>query len=161
MTQTLHAIYADQDAAAQAVERIMALGFHQEAIQIFSAAGPAHMGSFADSGPHRHDDERDHKGSFADSGVHNHTAERDHVGSFADSGPHHHDAQRDRAGSFADVDRGPAAPAPLVGTLVASGLAPADAEEAARRLVAGSLLVVVRASQEQALIVQDALSLKV
>jgi hypothetical protein len=156
MPQTIHAIYADQATATQAAERVVALGFPREAISIFGAPGRAHMGSFADSGPHDHGAERDHMGSFADSGQHRHDAERDHVGSFADSGPHRHDAERDRVGSFADSGQGMAAPAPIVGELVAAGLMQADAEEAARRLAGGSVLVVVQAEQEQASAVRSA-----
>lgn len=155
MTQTLYALYADQAAAAQAVERQIALGISRDAIRTIGAERD-HVGSFADSGMHNHGAERDHAGSFADSGMHNHSVERDHVGSFADSGMHNHDAERDRVGSFATVDRGMPRPTPLIGELLAAGLAPAEAEEAARQIAAGSTLVIVMAPQEHAPAVMSA-----
>jgi hypothetical protein len=155
MNTLLHAIYDDPRMAEQVVQQLTAVGIAQSAILSItsamanSAAGRAHMGSFADSGAHRHDAERDHVGSFADSGAHTHDTERDHVGSFADSEAHTHDAARDRVGGFADSAS--AAPkATLADDLVRAGLSQADAQAAAARLGTGATLVLARAEGEVA-----------
>ena len=155
MHTLLHAVYEDPRQAEQATQQLRALGVAEGAILSItsamanSAEGRAHMGSFADSGAHMHDAERDHIGSFADSGAHTHDAERDHVGSFADSGAHMHDAARDRVGSFADSAS--AVPhAVLVGDLLRAGLSEADAQAAAARLGIGATLVLARVEGEVA-----------
>jgi hypothetical protein len=156
MNTLLHAIYDDSRLAEQVIQQLTETGIAKGAILLVtaamatSAAGRAHMGSFADSEAHMHDTERDHVGSFADSEAHMHDTERDHVGSFADSGAHMHDAERDRAGSFAD--RALAAPiVPLVDDLVRAGLSQPDAQAAAVRLDTGASLLLVRAEGEQAI----------
>jgi hypothetical protein len=137
MNTLLHAVYDDPRQAEQATQQLRALEIVEGAIlsvtsaMASSAAGRAHMGSFADSGAHMHDAERDHVGSFADSGAHMHDAERDHVGSFADSAP----AARD---------------ATLAEDLVRAGLSQADARAAAARLGTGATLVLARAEGEAA-----------
>jgi hypothetical protein len=73
MNTLLHAVYDDPRQAEQATQQLRALEIVEGAIlsvtsaMASSAAGRAHMGSFADSGAHMHDAERDHVGSFADS----------------------------------------------------------------------------------------------
>jgi hypothetical protein len=155
MNTLLHAIYDDSRLAEQTVQQLIGMGIAQDAIlsvtsaMANSAAGRAHMGSFADSGVHMYDTERDHVGSFADSGMHTHDAARDHAGSFADSEMHTHDAARDHVGSFADSAS--AAPsANLVDDLAHAGLSQADAQLAAARLGAGATLLLVRAEGEPA-----------
>jgi predicted GNAT family acetyltransferase len=156
MNTLLHAVYDSPRQAEQVIQQLTETGIAEGAIlsvtaaMANSAAGRAHMGSFADSGAHMHDAERDHVGSFADSGAHMHDAERDHVGSFADSGAHMHDAERDRAGSFADS----ASTTPsvtVVDDLVRAGLSQANAQAAAVRLGTGATLLLVRAEGEQAI----------
>jgi hypothetical protein len=155
MNTLVHAIYDDARLAEQAIQELRALGIAEIAMlsvtsaMANSAAGQAHMGSFADSGAHMHDAERDHVGSFADSGAHMHDAERDHVGSFADSGAHTHSAARDRVGGFADsASSGPKTT--LGENLVRAGLSPADAQSAQARLDMGATLILVRAEGEAA-----------
>jgi hypothetical protein len=155
MNTLLHAVYDDPRQAEQATQQLRALGIAESAILSISSAmansaeGRAHMGSFADSGAHMHDAERDHVGSFADSGAHMHDAERDHVGSFSDSEAHMHDAARDRVGSFAN-SASAAPPADLVGDLLRAGLSQADAQAAAARLGTGATLVLARVEGEAA-----------
>src|SRR5690348_14937616 len=108
MDTTLHAIYDDVSMAQQASQQLKTIGIDQHAIRLVGAAALSanelgHMGSYADSGAHMHDAERDHVGGYADSGAHMHDAERDHMGSYADSGAHMHDAEREQVGSFASV----------------------------------------------------------
>jgi hypothetical protein len=155
MDMLLHTIYDDPRLAEQAIQQLTALGVAQGAIlpitlaMANSAAGRAHMGSFADSGAHIHDGERDHVGSFADSGAHMHDGERAHVGSFADSGAHMHDGERDHIGSFADS--APSAPrASLADDLVRAGLPQADVQAAVARLSLGATLLLVRTEGETA-----------
>jgi predicted GNAT family acetyltransferase len=155
MNTLVHAIYNDARVAEQVIQELMAVGIAENAIlsvtsaMANSAAGQAHMGSFADSGAHTHDAERDHVGGFADSKAHMHDAERDHVGSFADSGTHTHGAARDRVGGFADsASSGPNTT--LAENLVRAGLSPADAQAAIARLAMAATLVLVRAEGEAA-----------
>lgn len=83
MHPPLYAVFRDEAAAAQAVQRLEAGGITRDAVHVFGPTQPSHVGSFADNGAHRHTSERDHIGSFADSGAHQHTSERDHIGSYA------------------------------------------------------------------------------
>jgi hypothetical protein len=155
MNTLLHAVYDDPRQAEQAIQQLKALGIAEGAIlsitsvMATSAEGWAHMGSFANSGAHIHDAERDHVGSFADSGAHAHDAERDHVGSFADSGAHAHDAARDRVGSFAN-NASATRDATLADNLVRAGLSQADAQAAAARLSRGATLILARVEGETA-----------
>jgi hypothetical protein len=155
MNTLVHAIYDDSRLAQQAIQELMAIGIAQNAIlsvtsaMANSAAGQAHMGSFADSGAHMHDAQRDHVGGFADSEAHMHDAQRDHVGGFADSGAHAHDAARDRVGGFANSASSDSNSA-LTDKLVRAGLSQADAQAAIPRLGMGATLVLVRAEGEAA-----------
>ena len=153
MNTLIHALYDDSRLAEQAIQELMAIGIaHNAILSVTSAmansvAGQTHMGSFADSGAHMHDAERDHTGSFADSGAHMHDAARDHVGSFADSGAHMHDAARDRIGGFAgSASSGQT----LAENLVRAGLSDADAQAAIARLDMGATLVMARAEGDVA-----------
>jgi hypothetical protein len=62
----MYALFADPQAAEQALVHLEALGLGPDAVRTYGRTGDGHTGSFADSGEHEHSPARDHVGSFAD-----------------------------------------------------------------------------------------------
>jgi hypothetical protein len=155
METTLHAIYENVSLAQQAAQQLMLAGIDQRAIELISASArsvamPDHVGGYAESGAHEHDDERDHVGGYADSGQHQHDDERDHVGGYADSGAHEHGGERDRVGSFASAAPARKPTPSLADTLQAGGLSAEDALAYAERLNAGAAALLVHVGADRA-----------
>jgi hypothetical protein len=150
MKQTLYALFSDSQAAAETIDRLVALGISHDSIRMVGAGARDHMGGFADTDTHTHSAERDHVGGFADTEAHIHTPERDHVGGFADTEAHIHTPERDMVGSFASTDRGSTQPSEAARPLIAAGLSPAEAATAAQGIAAGAVLVLVQVFADQA-----------
>jgi hypothetical protein len=139
----LYRLYDDERLAEDARARLVAAGIKRRAIELKMLAGEpaAHVGSYADTGAHAHDAERDRVGSFASA----EPAGAPHMGSYADTGAHAHDAERDHVGSFVPHQHAD----DILRDLVMAGLARDAAADCVARMGQGAALLLVRASADQ------------